>query len=217
MSEQIVLDFWFKELAADDWFKKDLNLDQKIRDRFFDLYIQATQGELSGWRKTISGRLGEIIILDQFSRNIFRNKPEAFRYDALALILSQEANGIGVRLANAEEIHQVDMGDGVRVCIAAIDLGVSQICSAPVPANNQKLTDRLVKLVNASGISITKPGLNFDANKYFGGNVVSRACTSVQRKRIDYRKKIEELDDVIKSNSCAPAGGLTPDKNGAIR
>ncbi|MFI7918815.1 DUF924 family protein, partial [Acinetobacter baumannii] len=46
---------------------------------------------LWSWRKTPEGRLAEIIVLDQFSRNIYRDQPESFAYDGLALALSQEA------------------------------------------------------------------------------------------------------------------------------
>jgi len=51
--------------------------------------------ELSGWRKSASGRLAEIIVLDQFSRNLFRGSPLSFAYDPLALVLSQEAISVG--------------------------------------------------------------------------------------------------------------------------
>lgn len=91
MSERQVLDFWFKEIKESDWFKKDLEFDQLITDRFLGTYIKASHGELFVWRKTIQGRLAEILVLDQFSRNMFRNKPEAFQFDCLALVLSQEA------------------------------------------------------------------------------------------------------------------------------
>src|SRR5690348_7594412 len=92
MTENIILNFWFSELQAKDWFKKDPKLDHQITERFFDLYHQATKGELFGWRKTIDGRLAEILLLDQFSRNMFRNNAKAFQYDCLALVLSQEAS-----------------------------------------------------------------------------------------------------------------------------
>lgn len=87
-----VLYFWFNELQPSDWFKKDITLDNKIKNRFENLFDQAICGELSHWRESIEGRLAEIIILDQFSRNIYRDKPEAFKYDYLALALSQEAS-----------------------------------------------------------------------------------------------------------------------------
>ena len=87
-----VLNFWFSELSPKEWFAKDDALDKKISDQFLETYHQATKGELFGWRQTMEGRLAEIIVLDQFSRNIFRDLPNAFEYDPLALALSQEAS-----------------------------------------------------------------------------------------------------------------------------
>ena len=92
MNENDVLNFWFDELKENDWFDKNPELDMKIKERFSDLYFQAVRGELFGWRKTILGRLGEIILLDQFSRNMFRDTAKSFEYDFLALALSQEAS-----------------------------------------------------------------------------------------------------------------------------
>lgn len=89
---QNILHFWFNELEPKDWYTKNLELDQRISDKFLPIYHHAVKGELYPWRKTIEGRLAEIIVLDQFPRNIFRNKPEAFFYDPLALILAQEAS-----------------------------------------------------------------------------------------------------------------------------
>lgn len=87
----LVLDFWFKELTPKDHFKKSEELDQHIRDRFSLLHQMASQSELFSWRKTPRGRLAEIIVLDQFSRNIYRDSPLAFRWDELSLALAQEA------------------------------------------------------------------------------------------------------------------------------
>ena len=83
--------FWFTELTPKLWFNKDVATDRAIRDRFADLHRQATVGELAEWRATPEGRLAEIIVLDQFSRSLYRGTPEAFAYDGMALILSQEA------------------------------------------------------------------------------------------------------------------------------
>lgn len=91
ISENVILKFWFEELKPQDWFKKDTNLDHKIRQKFEPTYWQATRGELYPWRQTLRGRLAEIIVLDQFSRNMFRHDSQAFRFDPLAVILSQEA------------------------------------------------------------------------------------------------------------------------------
>ncbi|MDX1669625.1 MAG: DUF924 family protein, partial [Limnobacter sp.] len=73
------------------WFKKSEAVDQDMRTRFGVLVQQARSGELAQWREDALGRLAEILLIDQFSRNIFRGKPEAFSADTMALVLSQEA------------------------------------------------------------------------------------------------------------------------------
>src|SRR5436309_2936162 len=91
MTPKKVLHFWLKECGFKDHFGKNARFDTMIRRRFSKTHQQIVRGELAAWRKTPRGRLAEIIVLDQFSRNMFRGKPEAFRYDTLALALSQEA------------------------------------------------------------------------------------------------------------------------------
>lgn len=86
-----VLEFWFNEIDPKMWWVTDSSFDNEIKDRFTNLVSQATQGELYAWRKEPKGRLAEIILLDQFSRNIFRNTPRAFSNDQVALVLAQEA------------------------------------------------------------------------------------------------------------------------------
>ncbi len=88
---QEILKFWFDELEPPQWWQKDDQLDQHIFARFSAIHEQAIKCELFEWRKTAAGRLAEIIVLDQFSRNMFRESPQCFAYDALALALSQEA------------------------------------------------------------------------------------------------------------------------------
>lgn len=88
---EAVYQFWFQELTSRQWFTKDPALDETIGARFGHLLEQAKCGELWAWRDTPEGRLAEVIVLDQFSRNIYRERPEAFAQDALALVLAQEA------------------------------------------------------------------------------------------------------------------------------
>lgn len=92
MEAREIIEFWFDELSPKDWYKKDLVFDQEIITRFKKTYEQAICGELSHWRTSIEGRLAEVIVLDQFSRNMFRDKSQAFQFDSLALILAQEAS-----------------------------------------------------------------------------------------------------------------------------
>lgn len=91
INEDTVLSFWFNELSQEQWFKKDTALDAEIAARFGNTLQAAERCELYRWRRTPEGRLAEIIVLDQFSRNIYRDKPQAFANDALALALAQEA------------------------------------------------------------------------------------------------------------------------------
>lgn len=86
-----VLHFWFMEVDESQWWVKDESFDHLIFTRFSELHAKANRCELYEWRQEPRGRLAEIIVLDQFSRNMFRDTPLAFASDALALALSQEA------------------------------------------------------------------------------------------------------------------------------
>ena len=91
MDYQKVITFWFEEIEPKAWWKKDPEFDQLIADRFGELHQAAARCECFGWRSEPLGRLAEIILLDQFSRNIGRDTPSAFANDPLALALAQEA------------------------------------------------------------------------------------------------------------------------------
>jgi uncharacterized protein (DUF924 family) len=73
-----------------------------LRDRFTGLLDQATAAELYTWRDSARGRLAEIIVLDQFSRNIYRDSPKAFAQDPMAVALTQEAVTSGALEALSE-------------------------------------------------------------------------------------------------------------------
>ncbi|WP_367606837.1 DUF924 family protein [Legionella sp. W05-934-2] len=91
MNYNDVLDFWFNTLSPADWWKKDNTLDNLINVQFLELHTQASQGELVNWRSSALGSLAEVILLDQFSRNIFRDTPQSFSFDGMALLLAQFA------------------------------------------------------------------------------------------------------------------------------
>ncbi|MBB1074236.1 DUF924 domain-containing protein [Rhodoferax sp. 4810] len=86
-----VLAFWFDEASPQQWWAKSDDFDRLIRQRFGAVHAAAAQGELFDWRASASGRLAEIIVLDQFSRNLYREQAQAFACDAMALALAQTA------------------------------------------------------------------------------------------------------------------------------
>jgi uncharacterized protein (DUF924 family) len=86
-----VLKFWFEELSPQQWFKQSDQVDNTIRTKFLDIHNKAAAGELHNWRNDAKGSLAEIIVLDQFSRNLYRGTPKAFAQDGMALVLAQEA------------------------------------------------------------------------------------------------------------------------------
>ena len=88
---QNILKFWFEETPKSQWFKKDKDFDERLQSKFLDVHCKAIKCELFSWRENPLGMLAEIIVLDQFSRNIYRNQPESFAYDSLALVLAQSA------------------------------------------------------------------------------------------------------------------------------
>ena len=97
-----VLTFWFDETPPKKRWIADPAFDGLIRDRFAGLLELAKQGELFGWRTAPPGRLAEVIVLDQFSRNIHRDTPQAFAQDPMALVLAQEALAAGAEQVLSE-------------------------------------------------------------------------------------------------------------------
>lgn len=99
-----VLKFWFDPKNVPYHFEENPEFDEEIRVKFSDLFERAYKGLLWPWRVTIFGRLAEVIILDQFSRNLFRGDGKSYSQDKMALILSQEIISHGdYDLLNQEE------------------------------------------------------------------------------------------------------------------
>lgn len=89
-SAQEILTFWFAECTPEDWFSGDAAFDARLAARFRETHAQVAAGEAFGWRATPEGRLAEIIVLDQFSRQLYRGQGRAFAWDCMALTLAQE-------------------------------------------------------------------------------------------------------------------------------
>lgn len=93
---QSVIRFWFEESTPQQWFVKDASFDASICEHFGNVLEQGARGELWGWRTDALGRLAEILVLDQFSRNVYRDTPRAFAQDGMALVLAQEVIALGL-------------------------------------------------------------------------------------------------------------------------
>lgn len=92
-----ILDFWFAGATQPraEWFRKDPAFDTLIAQRFGALIEQALQGGLADWMRQPATALARVVLLDQFTRNVFRDTPRAFAGDALALAAAQQMVGRG--------------------------------------------------------------------------------------------------------------------------
>ena len=100
-----VLAFWFggKLVPRHAWFSKDPSFDASIETCFGHLVVAAQSGGLKGWQATAEGLLAYILLLDQFSRNLFRDQPRAFAGDKLALAAARDAIARGID----QQLHPV--------------------------------------------------------------------------------------------------------------
>lgn len=108
-----ILSFWFSELTPDGlpvadrsqlWFGFDQQTDTLIRERFEAHLEQACQGKLTSWEQQARGRLALILLLDQFSRNIYRSTLRAFAQDEMALSLTLA----GIDRAHDRELSPIE-------------------------------------------------------------------------------------------------------------
>lgn len=90
-SAKEVIDFWFKDGHEEYWFTQNDDFDAEIRAKFYDTWEAGRQGLLFEWRETFEGLLAEIIVLDQFSRNLQRGSQLSYSQDGMALVLAQYA------------------------------------------------------------------------------------------------------------------------------
>ena len=86
-----ILEFWFIKSSIKDWFEKNDNFDKKIRDLFFEDYKHAINNEYDDWQDNPNECVALVILLDQFSRNLFRNNDKAFKQDYKTRLIVNEA------------------------------------------------------------------------------------------------------------------------------
>ncbi len=129
-----LLDFWFGDIIEGFsrpelnklWFAGSGEGDELIRKKFATLHQQAANGELTRWQAEERGNVALVILLDQFSRNLYRGSAEAFAYDAQALSIAKDcvARGIDLRLSFIERVflympyeHSESMADQEECCV----------------------------------------------------------------------------------------------------
>lgn len=104
MNAETVLSFWFEENSSEQWFTQSEAFDAAIVRRFGATWQAACAGELAAWRADARGRLAEIIVLDQFSRNMWRGHAKSFAQDGMALALAQYA----VQMPEFVQLNEVE-------------------------------------------------------------------------------------------------------------
>ncbi|CAN5804863.1 DUF924 family protein [soil metagenome] len=104
-----VLRFWFVQSSYQQWFTKDPAFDERLRDRFGALHADASSGGLNSWRGSARGELALILVLDQFSRNLYRDDAKAFANDERALSLANDLQKTG----RGAELSVVERGFGL--------------------------------------------------------------------------------------------------------
>lgn len=126
-----VTNFWFSSEVQPFWFLKDSDFDENLRQRFGKVYEEAVSKFKEGKFedvKTAEEALSYVIVLDQFSRNMFRDTPKAFATDDMALTIAKMAveKGLDRELTSAAHhnflympyMHSenlMDQEDGIRL------------------------------------------------------------------------------------------------------
>ena len=92
MKEKIseILEFWFVETTDEQKYVKNEAFDELIREKYLNAYNDIVTSGRSEWVKSSDGALAAIIVLDQFSRNMFRDDAKSFKEDELALLIAKD-------------------------------------------------------------------------------------------------------------------------------
>lgn len=146
-----ILHFWFEECTPAQWWKADPDFDALIAARFLPTLQQAMQGELYHWRSDARGRLAEIIVLDQFSRNVFRNTPQAFAQDPMALALAQEAVGADLHLGLPPDARAFLLLPYMHSESRVIHVEAERLYREHAPASNYAFERRHKEIVDRFG------------------------------------------------------------------
>lgn len=152
-----VLDFWFLELAEDQWWTRDPVLDATIRARFGDLHAKLVS-DADGVHDAPTA-LATVIVLDQFSRNLYRDDPRAYAADALARHIAEVAfaRGWDTGLASAQRMflalpfeHSEDRADQARAVALMAAIGQAEWTASSLA--HQSLIERFGRFPHRNAI-----------------------------------------------------------------
>lgn len=91
MTPEKVLSFWLDETDPKQWYNSPKSLDNAILQEFYSTWVAIMDGKFGMWLTYPSGSLAYILVLDQFSRNMFRGTSKAFSSDLVALAAAKQA------------------------------------------------------------------------------------------------------------------------------
>ena len=100
-----ILEFCFIKTPLEQWFKKDDEFDNILKSSFMNDYIKAINNEYDNWRNDAEECVALIILLDQLSRNFFRNNSKAYDQDTKCVLIVKEA--INKRYLDSLEIDKI--------------------------------------------------------------------------------------------------------------
>ena len=102
---QTIINFWTNEVGPKGWYEANPKVYTEIINRFLDSYEAAVNGTLDDWRATGQGSLALLLLLDQFSRNMFRGDAKSFAADKMAIEIARNAiaNDLDLDIKGAEQ------------------------------------------------------------------------------------------------------------------
>ena len=177
-----VLSYWFPEgfaeadpqtrrRQAQRWMAGGPEVDREITERFGETLEQARRGELDPWVQTARGRLALIVVLDQFSRNVYRGSPLSYAQDEKALQLAVEGIELGMdrELSSAERFFfWLPLGHSEDLALQDLSVSHAEEEAAKVPSHRRAGAEFEVSQAKATRDVIARFGRHPHRNEILG-------------------------------------------------
>ena len=170
-----ILDFWFVQSSIEDWFKKNDEYDEKIKKLFFEDLRKAINNDYDEWQDTAEECVALVILLDQFSRNLYRNSEKAYEQDYKSRLIVNEAVDRGY----LEELSQTKIHFLLMPLIHSEDISDHEFGHKLIDTylKNFEHYEKIKKAWNAHSIPIKKFGRYPHRN-----NILNRQSTDEEKK-----------------------------------